>query len=79
MSRQPTMMNLFPCEASPMDSSVAQDVKPKNMFPRQSSFSSSSSSGTKEEVDMIKETKYVICKYRKRTISCRKLDLEQFD
>lgn len=63
VSRQPTMMNLFPCEASGMDSSAAQDIKPKNVFPRQSSFSSSScSSGTKEDVHMIKETKYVfIC------------------
>jgi jasmonate ZIM domain-containing protein len=63
-SRQPTMMNLFPCEASGMDSSAGQeDIKPKTMFPRQSSFSSSSSSGTKEDVQMIKETtKYVfIC------------------
>lgn len=59
MSRQPTMMNLFPCEATGIDSSAAQDIKPKNMFPRQSSFSSSSSSGNKEEVEMIKETKYV--------------------
>jgi jasmonate ZIM domain-containing protein len=56
-SRQPTMMNLFPCEASGMDSSAGQeDIKPKTMFPRQSSFSSSSSSGTKEDVQMIKET-----------------------
>lgn len=53
------MMNLFPCEASGIDSSAGQDIKPKNMFPRQSSFSSSSSSGTKEEVQIIKETKYV--------------------
>ncbi|XP_010428492.1 PREDICTED: protein TIFY 10B [Camelina sativa] len=54
-SRQPTMMNLFPCEVSGMDSLAGQDIKPKDMFPRQSSFSSSSSSGTKEEVQMIKE------------------------
>ncbi|CAL9240702.1 unnamed protein product [Arabidopsis halleri] len=59
VSRQPTMMNLFPCEASGMDSSAAQDIKPKNVFPRQSSFSSSSSSGTKEDVLMIKEIKSV--------------------
>ncbi|XP_019083374.1 PREDICTED: protein TIFY 10B isoform X2 [Camelina sativa] len=58
-SRQPTMMNLFPCEASGMDSLAGQDIKPKDMFPRQSSFSSSSSSGTKEEVQMITETKSV--------------------
>ncbi|EOA35627.1 hypothetical protein CARUB_v10020844mg [Capsella rubella] len=58
-SRQPTMMNLFPCEASKMDSLDGQDIKPKKMFPRQSSFSSSSSTGTKEEVQMIKETKSV--------------------
>ncbi|XP_010471594.1 PREDICTED: protein TIFY 10B-like [Camelina sativa] len=56
-SRQPTMMNLFPCEASGIDSLAGQDIKPKDMFPRQSSFSSSSSSGTKEEVQMITETK----------------------
>ncbi|KAL1216697.1 Protein TIFY 10B [Cardamine amara subsp. amara] len=59
VTREPTMMNLFPCEASAMDSSAAQDIKPKNIFPRQSSFSASSSFGTKEEVQMIKETKSV--------------------
>ncbi|ESQ27653.1 hypothetical protein EUTSA_v10019039mg [Eutrema salsugineum] len=59
VSHQPKMMNLFPCEASRMDSSGAQDVKPKILFPRQSSFSSSSSSGIKEEVEMVKETKSV--------------------
>ncbi|XP_009110295.1 protein TIFY 10A isoform X2 [Brassica rapa] len=43
ISRQPTTtMSLFPCEA-------AQDVKPKNLFPRQPSFSSSSSSLPKKE------------------------------
>ncbi|CAH8355832.1 unnamed protein product [Eruca vesicaria subsp. sativa] len=58
VTRQPkTMMNLFPVE----DSSAAQDVKPKNdiVFPRQSSFSSSSSSGAKEEVEKIIQTKAV--------------------
>ncbi|CAH2067324.1 unnamed protein product [Thlaspi arvense] len=61
VSRHPTMMNLFPCETSGnIDSSAAQDVKPKNLFHRQSSLSSSSSSGTKEEVEKInKETKSV--------------------
>ncbi|XP_010498328.1 PREDICTED: protein TIFY 10A [Camelina sativa] len=53
-SRQPTAtMSLFPCEASNMDSTAAaaaQDVKPKNLFPRQSSFYSSSSSVPKEDV-----------------------------
>lgn len=51
-SRQPTTtMSLFPCEASNMDSSMAaQDVKPKNLFPRQSSFSSSSTSVPKQDV-----------------------------
>ncbi|KAF8045683.1 hypothetical protein N665_4547s0002 [Sinapis alba] len=55
VTRQPTMMNLFPCE----EASSPQDVKQKNdMVPRQSSFSSSSSSGAKEEVEkMIIETK----------------------
>lgn len=47
--QQPTMMNLFPVEDS-------SDVKQKNdVFPRQSSFSSSSSSGAKEEVEKITE------------------------
>lgn len=50
MSRQPTMMNLFPCE----------DVKPTHKVPRQSSFSSSSSAGAKGEVEKIIETKYVL-------------------
>ena len=46
--QQPTMMNLFPVEDS-------SDVKQKNdVFPRQSSFSSSSSSRAKEEVEKIK-------------------------
>uniref|UniRef100_A0A1J3DWY5 Protein TIFY n=1 Tax=Noccaea caerulescens TaxID=107243 RepID=A0A1J3DWY5_NOCCA len=55
VSRQPTMMNLFPCDAS-----AGQDIKPENLFPRrQSSFSSSASSGTKEEAEKIKETKSV--------------------
>ncbi|KAJ0229476.1 Tify domain-containing protein [Hirschfeldia incana] len=53
VSRQPTMMNLFPCEKA----SSPQDVKPKNdMVPRQSSFSSSSSSEVKEEAEKIMET-----------------------
>ncbi|KAL0878054.1 hypothetical protein Bca101_027760 [Brassica carinata] len=56
VSRQPTVMNLFPCE----DASSPQDVKPKDdMVPRQTSFSSSSSSGAKEEVEKIIETKSV--------------------
>ncbi|KAF8097621.1 hypothetical protein N665_0285s0052 [Sinapis alba] len=57
VTRQPTMMNLFPCEEA-----SSPHVKPKNdMVPRQSSFSSSSSSGAKEEVEkMIIETKYVL-------------------
>ncbi|CAH8357379.1 unnamed protein product [Eruca vesicaria subsp. sativa] len=42
-----TTMSLFPCEASSME--AAQEVKPKNLFPRQPSFSSSSSSLLKEE------------------------------
>lgn len=51
-SRQPTTtMSLFPCEAPSME--AAQDVKPKNLFPRQPSFSSSSSSLHKEE-DVLK-------------------------
>ncbi|CAH2036876.1 unnamed protein product [Thlaspi arvense] len=47
VSRQPTTtMSLFPCEAS----MAAQDVKPKNLFPREAaSFSSSSSSLPKED------------------------------
>ncbi|CAN7123314.1 unnamed protein product [Brassica rapa subsp. narinosa] len=49
VSRQPTMMNLFPCE----------DVKPTHKVPRQSSFSSSSSAGAKGEVEKIIETKSV--------------------
>ncbi|CAN6938558.1 unnamed protein product [Brassica oleracea] len=49
--QQPTMMNLFPVEDS-------SDVKQKNdVFPRQSSFSSSSSSRAKEEVEKIKSVK----------------------
>jgi jasmonate ZIM domain-containing protein len=59
VSRQPTMMNLFPCEALVMESPAGQDIKPKKMFPRQSSVSSSSSSGAKEEAEKIKETKSV--------------------
>ncbi|ESQ34883.1 hypothetical protein EUTSA_v10008419mg [Eutrema salsugineum] len=58
-SRQPTTtMSLFPCEASNMDSMAAahQDVKPKNLFPRQSSFSSSSSSLPKEDALKITQT-----------------------
>ncbi|RID56091.1 hypothetical protein BRARA_G03315 [Brassica rapa] len=51
--QQPTMMNLFPVEDS-------SDVKQKNdVIPRQLSFSSSSSSGAKEEVEKITETKSV--------------------
>lgn len=54
VSRQPTMMNLFPCEEG---SSPPQDVKPKHMVPpRQSSFSSSSSSQVKEEVEKTVES-----------------------
>ncbi|CAN6901187.1 unnamed protein product [Brassica oleracea] len=50
ISRQPTTtMSLFPCEASNMES-IGQDVKPKNLFPRQPSFSSSSSSLPKEDI-----------------------------
>lgn len=56
MSRQPTMMNLFPCE----EASPTQDVKPTHKVPRQSSFSSSSSSGAKGEVEKIIEIKYVL-------------------
>ncbi|XP_010477122.1 PREDICTED: protein TIFY 10A [Camelina sativa] len=59
-SRQPTAtMSLFPCEASNMDSmaaAAAQDVKPKNLFHRQSSFSSSSSSVLKEDVLKMTQT-----------------------
>lgn len=58
ISRQPTTtMSLFPCEASNMDSiATAQDVKPKNLFPRQTSFSSSSSSVPKEDVLKMTQT-----------------------
>ncbi|KAF8112465.1 hypothetical protein N665_0064s0092 [Sinapis alba] len=56
-SRQPTTtMSLFPCEA-PM--ATCQDVKPKNLFPRQPSFSSSSSSLPKEEEDVLKITQTI--------------------
>ncbi|KAG7592240.1 Tify domain [Arabidopsis thaliana x Arabidopsis arenosa] len=58
-SRQPTTtMSLFPCEASNMDSMAApaQDVKPTNLFPRQPSFSSSSSSVPKEDVLKMTQT-----------------------
>uniref|UniRef100_A0A1J3I8T2 Protein TIFY n=1 Tax=Noccaea caerulescens TaxID=107243 RepID=A0A1J3I8T2_NOCCA len=60
-SRQPTTtMSLFPCEASNMDSmAAAQDVKPKNLFPPQSSFSSSSSSLPKEDVLKMSQTRSV--------------------
>jgi len=60
-SRQPTTtMSLFPCEASNMDSmAAAQDVKPKNLFPPQSSFSSSSSSLPKEDVLKMAQTRSV--------------------
>uniref|UniRef100_A0A1J3ISI8 Protein TIFY n=1 Tax=Noccaea caerulescens TaxID=107243 RepID=A0A1J3ISI8_NOCCA len=60
-SRQPTTtMSLFPCEASNMDSmAAAQDVKPKNLFPPQSSFSSSSSSLAKEDVLKMSQTRSV--------------------
>ncbi|KAG2319715.1 hypothetical protein Bca4012_054046 [Brassica carinata] len=48
-SRQPTTtMSLFPCEAPSM--ATGQDVKPVNLFSRQPSFSSSSSSLHKEDV-----------------------------
>ncbi|CAF1926802.1 unnamed protein product [Brassica napus] len=52
MSRKPTTtMSLFPCEATNVGSmAAAQDVKPKNLFPRQPSFSSSSSSIPKDDV-----------------------------
>ncbi|CAH8391012.1 unnamed protein product [Eruca vesicaria subsp. sativa] len=58
ISRQPTTtMSLFPCEASNVDSVAnGQDVKPKNLFPRQPSFSSSSSSLPKEDVVKITQT-----------------------
>ncbi|KAL0755150.1 hypothetical protein Bca101_092818 [Brassica carinata] len=53
-SRQPTTtMSLFPCEAAPM--ATVQEVKPKNLFSRQPSFSSSSSSLPKKE-DVLKMT-----------------------
>ncbi|CAN6902732.1 unnamed protein product [Brassica oleracea] len=53
-SRQPTTtMSLFPCEAAPM--ATVQEVKPKNLFSRQPSFSSSSSSIPKKE-DVLKMT-----------------------
>lgn len=58
-SRQPTTtMSLFPCEASNMDYMAApvQDVKPTNLFPRQLSFSSSSSSVPKEDVLKMTQT-----------------------
>ncbi|KAJ0237536.1 Tify domain-containing protein [Hirschfeldia incana] len=58
ISRQPTTtMSLFPCEASNVDSVPdVQDVKPKNLFPRQPSFSSSSSSLPKEDVLKMTQT-----------------------
>ncbi|WZY98243.1 hypothetical protein YC2023_070572 [Brassica napus] len=58
MSRKPTTtMSLFPCEASNVGSmAAAQDVKPKNLFPRQPSFSSSSSSIPKEVVPKMTQT-----------------------
>lgn len=59
MSRQPTTMNLFPCEASSKVSVEAQDLKPKNLFPRQPSFSSSSSSAPKEDVRKITDSQSV--------------------
>ncbi|KAG2321248.1 hypothetical protein Bca52824_014461 [Brassica carinata] len=49
ISRQPTTtISLFPCNMDSME--AGQDVKPKNLFPRQPSFSSSSSSLPKEDV-----------------------------
>lgn len=48
-------MSLFPCEA-------AQDVKPKNLFPRQPSFSSSSSSLPKKE-EVLKMTQTTTTRY----------------
>ncbi|KAG2257160.1 hypothetical protein Bca52824_076454 [Brassica carinata] len=48
-----TTMSLFPCEAAPM--ATVQEVKPKNLFSRQPSFSSSSSSLPKKE-DVLKMT-----------------------
>ncbi|KAJ4916160.1 Protein TIFY 10A [Raphanus sativus] len=58
ISRKPTTtMSLFPCEASNVDSmAAAPDVKPKNLFPRQPSFSSSSSSLPKEDVPKMTQT-----------------------
>ncbi|KAJ0257362.1 Protein TIFY 10A [Hirschfeldia incana] len=58
ISRKPTTtMSLFPCEASHVDSMApAQDVKHKNLFPRQPSFSSSSSSLPKEDVSKMTQT-----------------------
>ncbi|KAJ4889481.1 Protein TIFY 10A [Raphanus sativus] len=54
-TRQPTTtMSLFPCETSNVDSIA--DVKPKNLFPRQPSFSSSSSSLPKEDVLKMTQT-----------------------
>lgn len=52
------MMNLFLFETSGIDSKAAQDVNLKSdIFPWQSSFSSFSSFGTKEEVEKIEEPK----------------------
>ncbi|CAH8381365.1 unnamed protein product [Eruca vesicaria subsp. sativa] len=58
MSRKPTTtMSLFPCEASNVDSmAAAPNVKPKNLFPRQPSFSSSSSSLPKDDVPKMTQT-----------------------
>ncbi|KAJ4879502.1 Protein TIFY 10A [Raphanus sativus] len=56
-SRQPTTtMSLFPCEAPSM--TIGQDIKPENLFTRQPSFSSSSSSLPKEE-DVLKTTQTI--------------------
>ncbi|XP_010529816.1 PREDICTED: protein TIFY 10A-like [Tarenaya hassleriana] len=60
MSRQPTTMNLFPCEAPSKDSVAAQDIKTKSLFPRQPSFSSSSSSAPKEDVCKITDSQSVM-------------------
>ena len=63
ISRQPTTtMSLFPCEAPSMEMEAAQDVKPKNLFPRQPSFSISSSSLPKED-DVLKMTQTTTTRY----------------
>ncbi|KAF3496533.1 hypothetical protein DY000_02055100 [Brassica cretica] len=63
ISRQPTTtMSLFPREAPSMEMEAAQDVKPKNLFPRQRSFSFSSSSLPKED-DVLKMTQTTTTRY----------------